>query len=295
MSYLVTAAGSFILITRTAVEGVPENLITGLLIICGIVGIFASLAWNSTIGRTNGIEFWMLGMASLIVASAVREQAGAALAWGMAALLPGGLLLMTSIRLKFIPIILLFGVLGISTLPYTPAWQGVYLYSSPIDPGLFLILLFQSLFLIGYTRFAFLAEPRAPGLERWVWIIYPSGLVLLLIAHYLLGISNWPTSITLANSLPSVLVAVCSLGLFAFGKKSADYPVLSRTGRRIGAAISLLFSFEWLFSLLWRGYTVIGKGLMYFIRVIEGDGGVLWGLLFLVLLVTIIAQIGAGM
>jgi hypothetical protein len=295
MSSLVAAAASFILITRTAVYGVPENTVTVMLFLAGLASIFASLAWNSSIGKLNTQEYWMLGLASLIVAAAVRQQASAAMAWGAAALLPGGLLLFAPIRSRPIVIILLLGSLGITTLPYTPAWQGAYLYSNPTNLALILLLLSQSLLLVGFVRFSLLTDPHTAGMERWVRIIYPWGLVLIPVAHYLIGISSWTEGISLENTLPSVLGIIIASTVLALEKKSLGYSRLTRTGRRIGETISQLFSFQWLFALVWRGYTILGKGLAYFVRVIEGDGGVLWGLLFLVLLITIITQLGVGL
>jgi hypothetical protein len=266
-----------------------------MLFLAGLASIFASIAWNSSIGKLNTQEYWMLGLASLIVAAAVRQQASAAMAWGAAALLPGGLLLLAPIRSRPIVIILLLGSLGITTLPYTPAWQGAYLYSNPTNLALILLLLSQSLLLVGFVRFSLLTDPHTAGMERWVRIIYPWGLVLIPVAHYLIGISSWTEGISLENTLPSVLGIIIASTVLALEKKSLGYSRLTRTGRRIGETISQLFSFQWLFALVWRGYTILGKGLAYFVRVIEGDGGVLWGLLFLVLLITIITQLGVGL
>ena len=295
ISYLVTAAASFILIIRTALVGVPVNLEPLLLLICGIVGIFASLAWNNTGAGFAGMEFWILGVGTLTIAAAVRGQPGAALAWGIAALLPGGLLLLTSVRLKFLPLILFIGLIGISTFPFTPAWQGAYLYSTPIKPALILLLFVQSLFLVGFARFALETEPRKGGIERWVWIIYPWGLALLPFAQFIIGFFDLPVGVSLANTWPSIVVIACAGVLYIQGKRSYKNIFLFETGRRIGSVISAIFSFNWLFRLLWRSYVVIGQGMTYFIRVIEGDGGILWALLFLVLLVTIITQIRIGM
>jgi hypothetical protein len=294
MASLVAAAASFILITRTAVYGVPENTITVMLFLAGITSIFASLAWISSIGKLNTHEYWMLALASLIVAAAVRQQASAAMAWSAAALLPGGLLLLAPIRSRPIVVILLIGSLGITTLPYTPAWQGAYLYSSPTNPALILLLLSQSLLLVGFVRFSLLTDPHPAGMERWVRIIYPWGLVLIPLAHYLIAIGSWTEGISLENTVPSIIGLIIASVILVLEKKSFGYSRLTRTGRRIGETISQIFSFQWLFALLWNVYTILGKGLAYFIRVIEGDGGVLWGLLFLVLLITILTQLGVG-
>jgi hypothetical protein len=49
---------------------------------------------------------------------------------------------------------------------------------------------------------------------------------------------------------------------------------------------SALFRLEWLYRLIWLALTGLGKLLDGLTNILEGDGGVLWALLLLTLVIT---------
>ena len=54
--------------------------------------------------------------------------------------------------------------------------------------------------------------------------------------------------------------------------------------------ISSFFSLHWLYRLTAKGYDLLGRGVALVILVLEGEGGILWALLMLILLMALIAQ-----
>ena len=89
-----------------------------------LVGMFAAFRWLGAKDELDGRPYWMLGTASLAIAAAILRSPFACLVWSLASLLSGGLIFSFSLRHRnFIPLIVL-GVFNLSTLPFSPTWQG---------------------------------------------------------------------------------------------------------------------------------------------------------------------------
>jgi hypothetical protein len=87
MVRLVPAAASLVLLSRTAAIGVPERFSSPLLLIAGLTTLYAAAAWVFARDELEGRTFWMLGMAGLAFAAAVRGLPGASFAWGVSLIL----------------------------------------------------------------------------------------------------------------------------------------------------------------------------------------------------------------
>ena len=91
-----------------------------------------------------------------------------------------------------------------------------------------------------------------------------SGVGLVLVG----GISTW-----LANRRLSAPLA---------------FQFYQQLGRRVGVFLSSLLSLGWLYILLWAVYRRMEQAVLVLTAVLEGDGGVLWVLVLLALLISLI-------
>lgn len=291
---LTPAAASLVLLTRTATAGVPPVFVTPLLILTALAAIYAGASWLSARDELSGRSFWILGGASLAVAAALRAQPEASLAWSVATLLSGGLIFLASTRHRRLVPLILLGLLGFTGLPFTPAWQGVRLYAPPFNALLPLFLFAQALLLAGYLRHALRSGIPIYVIERWVWVIYPTGLALLPGVHFLITwwsspqpgqISQFPA---MSQSWPGLAV-VAILGLLVFlRERSVKMPA------QLLSTLKVVFSFNWLYRLIWSGYRSLARWSALANTVLEGEGGILWTLLLLALLLSLLVQLGAG-
>ena len=89
--------------------------------------------------NSDGRPFWILGLSAFTVAAAIQSQPLASQAWGLATLFSGGVLFLYSARSPRIIVLPILGLVGISALPYTPAWRGTGLFAAlhPAGGGLF--------------------------------------------------------------------------------------------------------------------------------------------------------------
>jgi hypothetical protein len=290
MSRLVPVAASLALLARTATADVMTSLAPVFLGLAGLAALFGGATWALAQDELDGRTGWILGMGSLAVAAAVRAQPAASLAWGMATLLSGGLLFLTSARDRRLSWITLLGLLGFSAMPFSPAWNGARLYAGQFYPFLSVFLVAHALLLVGYLRHTLRVASPLIGVERWVWFLYPVGLALLPVTHLLFG---WWTN----PGIEDVPLAGWWVGPFVLGLAALMIAWSRRIHHFPGWVIIIfayIFSLSWIYRLFWSLYRWIGRLLSFFSTVLEGDGGVLWALLVLVLLILVFAGNGGG-
>ncbi len=316
--HLAPVAACLVILIQIASVEMNRGASAGLLIV-GTLAIISAFAWITSPDSFSGRRFWSMGCACLVTASALRHQPQAALAWSLVLLLPGGLLFLadilqtsggTSKGLRRLQGLLAgLGLLGILALPYTPAWNGLFLYGGTAAPSgassagfisslaLYLFLpVAQALLVTGYARH-FLFRPIAsePGdTQRWDWILYTTGLFLLPLVQF--GILAWIGQLLHGPGLslhwPLLVTAVLTalaLAWFRIQERSRY-----RAIRRFGQAIVRFVSFDWLYQGFGVFYRLAKRTTGFISLILEGEGGVLWALLLLVLLLTVIIGAGTG-
>jgi hypothetical protein len=296
---LVSAAASFILLVRVSITGVSSSGTPILLGIIALVGILTAINWLSAKDELDGKSYWMLGTSSLAIAAAIVGSPFACLVWSFAGLLSGGLIFSFPLHhRRFVPLIVL-AVFNLSTLPFSPTWQGMSLYQSISivvgNPAQFLLFsvsffLIQTLLLSGYIRH-FLREvqpemdEKSQHVERWVWVLYPLGLVLIVLAHLLLGwfllpdLQDLPLVAWLIGPLTLLVAALILFILWRFPK---PFPLLNRFSKT--SLSNNLFSLEWLYNFIWQAYRTVSRVIALFSSILEGDGGILWALVLFALI-----------
>lgn len=284
------AAASLVLLARTANVGETLTFQPLLLGLVAAAALFGGAAWVLATDELEGRQAWILGGASLAVAAAVRGQPTASLAWGMAVLLSGGVLFLTSIRERRLIWITMLGVLGITALPFSPTWNGARLYDPPFNVLLIFFLITQILLVLGFIRHTLSGVERLVGLERWVWLIYPLGLGLLPVSLLLFG---WWTNPGIADApaagwwIGAVVTVASALAIAGFRLRSVQFP------NELPLYNSLL-SFGWLYQVFRGFYRLLSRLIAFLSNVLEGEGGLLWALLILLMLLSVVWRSGGG-
>jgi hypothetical protein len=232
-------------------------------------------------------------MTSLSMVGAVAAQPDSSLAWGMSALFAGGLLFLSSARDKKYMILLALGLISISGLPLTPAWQGSQIYAGAdaIPLGYKFIWFFtQTVLICGYIRHAVRIIEPMTELERWVQVVYPSGLALLpitfigvmFIPEHLGGIivKGWWGSLVVIGLSIIAVISVRRL------------PTMSKT---LMNTLRVGLSLDWAYRIIWWIYRISTRLISGITQILEGEGGVLWAVLILVLLISfLVTSTGGG-
>ncbi len=147
------AVSSLVLLARVASTGMLSSpLVEPLLVLTALAGLYAGFSWLTAENEVEGRSFWVMGMASLALASALRGEPLAAQAWGVALLLVGGGLFLFSARSRPLRGVLMVSGVMLSALPWTPTALGMGLYAGEFSWSLLAFVGVHALLLSGFVR-----------------------------------------------------------------------------------------------------------------------------------------------
>lgn len=286
---LVSAAASLALLSRIPPRALMDPLPPFLLILVAIPALYAGWMWLRASDELLGRPFWIMGMASLAVAACLRADPAGSTAWGVALILDGGVLFLFSARQRSLLFLPALAIWGLSALPFSPTaagWQTGNRISA-----LFLIpyLPAQGLLVAGYFRHALhRGETSFESQARWAKVIYPTGLFLPAGIQILLGLWGWNG----ARMIGSWWAASTSLVL-AGGFTTLALMFLGRLAPVAGPTRwTEIFRLNWLYRIFQGFYLFLERIVHALTSTLEGDGGILWSLLILVLILSLISTLG---
>ncbi len=290
----------------------PANLLTGELqawmpLIMGLLAIsalYAAFRWFSASEEIEGRPYWIIAWASLAAVSALNGAPEASLAWGTALILPGSLLFLYTPRVQRMNFLLHFGLIGLMGWPFTPlasGWAG--LAANGVTVWTVLFTLVHTIMVLGYLRRVLQPSGEVGALESWARLVYPLGFIILIQAIVAMALIGWPGSLTvgtwwlgLASNLIIIIlfILVWRLGI---SPPYIQLPASSRLAKVSGWLLPRLepiFRLEWIQKLLWWGKDFLGFILSGFSNILESEGGILWTILLMVLMIALLAGLGVG-
>jgi hypothetical protein len=302
---LVPAAASYILLIRVADIGITGKITPYLLAFTIFAGAYGGAKWLFSQNELEGRPFWLLGTGSLSIASALLNQPVACLAWALASLLSGGFIFSIPFRHRnLIPLVAL-GLFNLSSLPFSPTWQGGTLHQyTSTNPMNRLLFYFFAFFLIGTQCFLFVglfrhaltglypnASQKKIRVERWVWFIYPIGLLFALLSHLLLGVFLYPNlaQVPSFDWIMGPLVIIIT-GFFIYFLWKNPHAFQPATHSEITHLWNSLISLEWLYRYLWKFFRAITRIFTLISNVLEGEGGIIWALVLFALIFVLIQR-----
>ncbi len=285
---LVSAASSLVLLAHIPAASLQSDLTPLLLVFTAAAGIYGGWMWLRAPDELNGRPFWLIGIGSLAVAAALLGNPAGSVAWGTALILVGGALFLAAIQQVWLNRVLLIGAFGLSALPFSltgSGWGGGvshYWYILPF------VLVAQALLMAGFIRSALRPSPRVSLESQPIWTrgIYPAGIGLLLFNQILLGLWGWEGALNIGLWEAGLIASLLTAGLIwaiprfpllnpipAHWVRPSVTPWLDRLYQNLGVL------YRWLENL---GQTVSD--------ILEGDGGIMWTLLFLALFISLALQ-----
>jgi len=298
---LTPVASSLSLLARLPQDLLPLDLMRWSPLfkaLLAIAALYAALRWLRSGDEIEGRPFWIIAWSSLATVSIFNGAPKASLAWGTALLMPGSLLFLYYPRIQRINFLIHFGLIGLVGLPFTPlasGWTGLAANGFTFWTALFTLV--HAMMSLGYLNRA-LQPGGAPGvLESWACLVYPLGLIIIVQSTLMLGLIGWPGSLTLGQwwlplmSLILVAAAVFLSRRLGIQTHTFQLPASSQLSKVLDWLLPRLepiFRMEWLYQTLWWINNLIGKMLRAFSKIIESEGGLLWTVLLLVLLIVIL-------
>lgn len=281
---LISAASSLILLGRIPAGGLHSLASIFLLILATLAAIYGGWMWLRAPDELNGRPYWTISLASLSIIASLSGNPLGVVAWGCALILVGGALFLTSVQRVWLNRIMLLGIWSLSSLPFSltaSAWLGSLGFFLPF------VVIAQALLMAGFIRHALRPAGRdsldsQPG---WTRAVYPSGIIILVAFQFLLGLMGWDGAFQVGAWLQALITLLLTLGLvWATPRFRILNPI------RTHWVTSTTSNLNGIYHGLWSLYRTLGNIAQAITGLLEGEGGIMWTLLFLVLFVSLLSQ-----
>jgi hypothetical protein len=285
---LSSAAASLVLLSRVPAANVSGLGALLLLVIAAAASLYAGWMWLRAPDELAGRPFWILGLAGLALFAGLRGNPAGAAGWGVALILAGGALFLSSAQQIWLRRLLFLGAWEISALPFSITASGWGGGGGLLAWGQPLFVVVQALLVAGFIRHVLRPSPRASlqTQPNWTRSVYPAGIGLLLLLPFGLAFWGWEGALQIGSPINSVIAALIAAALvWAVPRLRVLNPVPAHwlrpmSGSRLDAMERTAMSL----------YRALGGLTQTITDVLEGEAGLMWTLLFLVLFILLIVQ-----
>jgi hypothetical protein len=283
---LMAGASAVALLSRLGPSVGPSGLALNL--VAGAMALYGGWMWLRAPERELAPPMWILCTGSLAVAASLRGSPGGVTGWACAMLLAGGALFLMARPEEPMKWMLLSGLWICSALPLTITASASTGASPTANILLPVFILAQALLLAGFLHWTlrpsmYTAVPADTPSLSWV---YRGGLALPLVCGIILGIWGWPGALQMG--LPFVAGIVILMTVAA-----------SLAKRRMGRLNPSLANWTpstlvWIAAAVKRWLAGGGRALQWMAlgmtRAMEGEAGIMWSFLLLVLFVALVSR-----
>ncbi|HEX8992622.1 MAG TPA: hypothetical protein VF784_13170 [Anaerolineales bacterium] len=285
---LTSAAASLILLSRVPAASLSSLPALIILILSAGGSLYAAWMWLRAPDELAGRPFWIIGLAGLAMFSALRGNPAGSVAWGTALVLTGAALFLSSAQQVWLNRLLFVGAWEVSALPFSITAAGWSGRGGILDLGLPVFIVVQAFLVAGFVRHTLRPAARTSLQTQPAWArsVYPAGIGLLLVMSLLLGLWGWDGALQVGTLASSIAATVLTVGLvWAVPRLPVLNPVPAHWLKPTSPS-----RLEAIFKGLLGIYSGLGRASQTITDVLEGEAGLLWTLLFLVLFIVLIVQ-----
>jgi hypothetical protein len=248
-----------------------------------IIALYGGWMWMRASNELIGRPFWVVGIGSLSISSALLGSTQGSIGWGVSLILVGGLIFSYSARDRRNLLIIFLGILGLSSIPFSAtaySWPSNY---GPVWFSLLLLIPAQAMVMVGLIRHAL--QPGEISLESqygWVKILYSAGLLVLVGFLFLFGILAWFEEQILGSWWAAIPV-----GLLITILLFINIRLLGNSSRNVsqwGDAIPT----KWIYRTEKMVSDILERITITITTTLEGEGGLFWSFLLLVLILSLL-------
>jgi hypothetical protein len=284
---LVSAASSLILLMHVPAESLVSAWSSILSLLVVIAALYGSWMWLRAPDEMIGRPQWMIATAALAVLASLQGNQSGSIAWACGMVLSGGALFLSSLHHKWMNRALLLCAFSLSSLPFSltaSTWMPSAGIFTPFG------ILSQSMLLAGFVRHTFRPGNKEPleAQPNWIRTVYPTGILLMLMVQVILGLVGWKGASQVGNLLFAIPGAVITLALIWFAPR-----IRMLNPPRAHWASPAPMQGMTVYGILWTLYRGLRRLTNIVVAVMEGQGGVMWTLLFLVLFISLMVQGGS--
>lgn len=290
---LATLVSAFALLVQLPGAPFSQEALWFVYFAATVAAVFGALMWATAVNELSGRQYWALSLAGLGILAVMRGQSSLTLAAVCILITVGGFLFATTLRERRHTPLLILLLLSATGLPFTPfssAWTGEWSLLRIVQ------ILTLALLLIGAERFY--QKKNESNVTRETWISFFTRLGMIVIS-----LAPWTVLIWNRDFLPlqpGWWYALILVGLFAagwiyriyFSRRLAREDRATQFTRDLitvsARSLRVFFRFDWLFKFMEWSYRQMRQIILFLENTLEGDGGVLWSLVFLALLISVL-------
>lgn len=285
---LLPKASVLVLLARSAALSGP--VLIAVLVLIFLSTLINALRWSRR-DNGNGIEYFERGFASLAILGSAIGQPGVALGFGLVAMTCSSALFLAQGAGRFKWLVVAPAILFFAGLPFS---QVISTGQAP-GPGWMAVLFLplHALLLASWLRKPLVTSSSEPFGEPWMRTIRVSGLFIMPII-VLVFILAAPPSLSLETEFiwwPAVAVLLISILVFIVRERSQKIFIFPSSWVNLSNEFLSLF---WLKTASSWVANILGWILRTVNRVLEGQAGILWALLLIVLLLSVASQFALG-
>lgn len=285
---MISAGSSLILLARVSLSSFESPVTPYLIIFVSFAALYGGWMWLRSPDELSGRPYWMIGLGSLAVASALRGNPIGATAWSCALILSGGALFLASAESRWLDKILFIGVWGISSMPFSLTASGWISQGATFWYAVPFLIAAQVMLLAGYIRHSQRSAARTSFENQPIWgkTVYPFGIYIILLTILTLGLFGWNGTLQFGIWLVAIIASILTFGLlWLVPRVRILNPVRAHWVRSTDSTWLDVF-----YQTIWELYRGVRRVTNTFSNVLEGESGIMWTLLFLVLFISIFTQ-----
>jgi len=281
---LISAASSLVLLAHIPTESLISSITPVLVIFAIVASLYGGWMWLRAPDELTGRPYWIIGFASLAVISALSGNSMGVVAWGCALILVGGALFLASVQQTWLNRVMLIGAWSLSSLPFSltaSAWIGQLGFFIPF------VVAAQALLIAGFIRNSLRPSGRESldAGQNWMRTVYPAGIFMLIFFQLLLGLVGWNGARQMGAWLLAIIVSFLTFGLvWATPRLRILNPVRADWESPGASSLSNIY------QSFWTIYRLFGRLSQSITDTLEGEGGIMWTLLFLILFISLLTQ-----
>jgi len=285
---MISVGSSLILITRISVSSLSSPLIPYLMMFIAFAGLYGAWMWLRAPDELTGRPYFIIGMGSLALASALRANPTGAAAWSLTLILVGGALFLTSAQMRWLERTLYFGVWAIAALPFSLTSSGWVTHGATFWYAIPFLILVHSMLIAGLIRHIQRSSMRVTFDDQPLWSrnVYPNGILILFITTVLLTFFGWDGAQQIGNWLVGITSVLLAAGLFWLTPRMRILNPVRAHWVRPSTPPWL----DWFYRIFWNGYRQFSQLSETISNALEGESGIMWTLLFLALFISLFTQ-----
>jgi hypothetical protein len=255
------------------------------ILIIGVFSIIFGIPWLLSKNEIYGRSYWILSFGLFIMINSMSGNFDDGISLLAALVLNGSLVSMFFVRNKKNIWIPLIGLWGLTTLPFSLT-NGIFPKTTSLSFYYYIpAIVGFSLLIAGYIKHVTTTRSGSEVSQqpKWINLMYQTGLILILGMIIAIGLTRGLNTIQRRFNWIDLIPLGLGIFIYLLQKKF-------RNSVNLSDFQPLSIKKNPLSSILWGLYNLVRRIISGINFILEGDGGMLWSLVFLVLFLTILTQ-----